>query len=221
MPDEDNVWRIGFVDAPLSFKPVERRSWDHRYDDARREFGSLYCTDRSLTALREVLQDLRPNAKARAEYIDLFGSDDGLPRKAVTWTWRTRNVLAAATLSVDADDFADLGSAASRAQIERDHSTVLAEHGVGHLDVTDATRRDRRFTQALSRALFDSGAAGVRFVSNLDAGTCYALFEGRAELFPHEAFGEPTPLTEDVEELLQVCDEWGLPLEDRPDEADD
>src|SRR5438309_2318830 len=67
--------------------------------------------------------------------------------------------------------------------------------------------RDRVVTQTSSRALFEEGVAGIRFRSNLDDGPCAALFEGRARLDPR---GEPASLTEDVEELLQVCGEYGL-----------
>lgn len=216
MQDDETVWRVGYFEAPLAFKPEERRSWDHRYDDSQREFGSLYGTKDPLTAIREVLQDLRPNAKAISEYVALFGSDEGLPRTAVTWAWRSQNVLAPATLSAELAEFADLQSAASRAQIERDHAGVLTEHGVTHLDVTDTTSRDRRFTQALARALFDAGAVGVQFRSNLDGGACLALFESRAELYPNDERGDPVPLTEDVPALLQVCEEWGLAVEPEP-----
>lgn len=218
MPDDETVWRVGYFEAPLAFKPEERRSWDHRYDDSRREFGSLYCAQDPLTAFREVLQELRPNAKAIAEYVALFGSDEDLPRNAVSWAWRSQNVLARATLSAELTEFADLQSAASRAQIERDQADVLTEHGVTHLDVTDTTSKDRRFTQALARALFDAGAVGVRFASNLDGGSCLALFEGRAELYPNDEHGDAVLLAEDVPAMLQVCEEWNLAIEAQPGE---
>ena len=64
-------------------------------------------------------------------------------------------------------------------------------------------------TQTISRALFEEGAAGVRFRSNLDDQPCAALFEGRARLEPR---GKAVPLRADVEELLQVCAEYGLVL---------
>ena len=67
----------------------------------------------------------------------------------------------------------------------------------------------RPVTQAISRSLYDEGAAGVRFRSNLDDQPCTALFEGRGRLEPA---GAPIPLTRDVPELLQVCAEYSLVL---------
>src|SRR2546427_8415790 len=82
-----------------------------------------------------------------------------------------------------------------------------------HLDISQVRSRDRVVTQTISRALFEEGAAGIRFRSNLDDGPCAALFEGRARLEPR---GEPVSLTEDVEELLQVARGYGLVLRRGP-----
>jgi hypothetical protein len=67
----------------------------------------------------------------------------------------------------------------------------------------------RIITQKISRLLFDEGAAGIVYRSNLDDGRCVALFETRAHL---EAVGTAKPLVHAIPELLQVCDEFNLIL---------
>ena len=47
----------------------------HRWDDPKREYRTLYCAEQQLTCLREVLADLRPNTKAIAELRKLFGDN--------------------------------------------------------------------------------------------------------------------------------------------------
>ena len=74
-----------------------------------------------------------------------------------------------------------------------------------HLNISEVRSRTRPVTQAISRTLYEDGAAGVRFRSNLDDHPCTALFEGRSHLEPT---GVPIVLTRDVPELLRVCAEY-------------
>ncbi len=78
-----------------------------------------------------------------------------------------------------------------------------------HLDISEVRSRTRPLTQAISRALYEEGAAGIGFRSNLDDRPCTVLFEGRARLAPA---GAAIRLTQDVPELLQVCAEYSLVL---------
>ena len=55
-------WRVGHISDPIGFIPRERCSWNHRFDDSKRRFRTLYCAIRPETALREVLADLRRNS---------------------------------------------------------------------------------------------------------------------------------------------------------------
>jgi hypothetical protein len=52
--------------------------WNHRFDDPRREYRTIYAADKKETCLREVLADLRPDKKAVAEFKKLFGDDDAV-----------------------------------------------------------------------------------------------------------------------------------------------
>ena len=39
------VWRLGHAAAPLAYVPRELCSWNHRFDDPRREYRTLYSAD--------------------------------------------------------------------------------------------------------------------------------------------------------------------------------
>jgi hypothetical protein len=95
-------------------------------------------------------------------------------------------------------------------RLERDHADLLAKHGMRHLDMGQSHSGNRIVTQTIVRSLYDQGAAGVIFGSQLDDQPCLALFEGRARL---ETDGSPIPLTDDIPALMQVCDAYKLPLE--------
>lgn len=122
-PELGRVWRVGLAADPLGFVPVERRSYNNRFDDLSKRFGTLYCALLAETALREVLADLRPNAAAIARYIKIHGpaAAADIPAAPVTARWRRRHVLAPALLQLDGSvlDLTDVdqrprGRAASR-----------------------------------------------------------------------------------------------------------
>jgi RES domain len=164
-----------------------------------------------LTCLREVLADLRPNAKAIAELKELFGADSPALRGVgeVAAEWREAHLLCPA-LAVSTQQFCDLDAEVElRQELEHELALLLAMHDMDHLDIAQVRSRDRIVTQTVSRELYERRYAGVRFGSNLDDRPCYALFEGRAEL---EGNGDPLELTPTLVPLRQVCDEFGLTL---------
>jgi hypothetical protein len=159
-----------------------------------------------------VLCDLRPDTAVLAEIRELFGRDAGLEAAAgaVTEEWRAERVLAPATMGADGE-VVDVDEPAVRGELEREHAALLAAHDMQHLDVSEIRSRTRAVTQAIARALYEDGAAGVRFGSNLDDLPCFALFEARGRL--HAIAGEPPlELTPELAILRQVCDEYGLTL---------
>lgn len=192
--------------------PLAHCGWQNRWDDPRRAYRTLYCADEAITCLREVLADLRPNTGVLAEIEDLFGPDAGLRAAAgaVTAEWRAERVLAPAGMEADGE-LVDVDDPATRARLEREHAALLAAHGMEHLDVSEIRSRTRAVTQAIGRALYERGAPGVHFGSNLDDQPCYALFEARGRLHPLP--DEPAlELTTDLAILRTVCDEYGLAL---------
>lgn len=202
------MWRLGPAYDPLGFKPRHLYRWTNRFDDADREYRTLYAAYERITCLREILQDFRPNTKAVAEFRSLFPTAAQPPAGLVGPEWRDRHVLIEAD-AVTTGPIVDLRRVRERARLEREHAALLAASGMEHLDLSDITSRRRPVTQRIGRSLYDRGAAGVRFPSNPGDGTCLALFEGRGRL---DAAAPPQPLGEDDPDLLQVCGEFNLAL---------
>jgi hypothetical protein len=205
------VWRLGHRDGPLDFIPLELCSWQNRWDDPRRAYRTLYAARDAITCLREVLADLRPDTTMLAELRELFGRDAGLEAAAgtVPEEFRRERVLAPAAMVLDGE-LVDVDAPGTRAGLEREHAAMLAEHGMRHLDVAEVRSRTRVVTQHIGRTLYEQGAAAIAFGSNLDDRPCYAVFEARGHLEPGDA--APLELTDDLPELVAVCDEYGLRL---------
>jgi hypothetical protein len=161
-----------------------------------------------------VLADLRPDTTMLAELHDLFGPDMALAAAAgtVSAEFRRERVLAAADMVLDGE-LVDIDDPATRAELEREHAAMLAEHGLAHLDITEVRSRTRVVTQRMGRALYERGAAAIRFGSNLDNQPCYAVFEARGRLEPRGT-AAPLELTAELPELIAVCHEYGLRLAD-------
>jgi hypothetical protein len=161
------------------------------------------------------LADLRPNTNVRADFAR-FQLDQGyepselfVPAREVTQAWRQKHALVQVCLRCDGP-LADLDDVKLRNQLEATHYELLLSYGMEHLDIAQVRSKTRPLTQAIGRELYDQGAAGLLFRSNLDARQCVVLFEGRGSLIRTD---EPQiELTEDIGELQQVCSEFGLIL---------
>ncbi|MDA0140315.1 RES family NAD+ phosphorylase [Solirubrobacter deserti] len=209
------MWRVGHADAPLDYTPYEFCSWQHRFDDPMREYRTIYGSEHKLTALREVLADLRPNVKARADFAQ-FQLAQGVPvealrvpGRAVTAAWRRSHQLAPARVEHEGE-LVDIDDPALREKLATRHARLLAEHGMTQLNISEIRSKIRVVSQTIARDLYMRGAAGIWFRSNLDDGPCIALMEGRARF---AADGEPLPLTEPLPELGRVCEEYNLALD--------
>jgi hypothetical protein len=163
--------------------------------------------------LREVLDPFHPDLEILQALKDLNG---GIVPAAgrVGWKWREKNVLAPAYLEVSFGELVRLDDLAVRSQLELDYVDFLVEHKVKRLDNSTLRSKERRVvTQKLAEALFDRGAAGIVYRSNMDDHLCVALFEGRARL---ASAGDPQALNEPARELGRVCKELGLTLSRHP-----
>lgn len=201
---------MGHISGPLDFPPWAVLNWRNRFDHPDKVFRTLYCAEQRQTAFREVLADFRPNAKARAEYRDLCGDD--LPPPRITAAWRATKVLAQGTLEILKGDLVDIDDSTLRQQFAHLHADVLARRGMDHFDIAQVRGKDRTITQMLTRFLVDQGAAGIVYGSNLDDRPCAALFETRSLLVPVPGF-HPEPLTSSHPDLVTICDEFGLILD--------
>jgi hypothetical protein len=206
------LWRVAHYNDPLEFAPHDRCSWGHRFDDVHRRYRTLYCATTPETALREVLADLRPNAAVIAKHLKVYGAaaTSSLPKAAITEKWRQDNVLVPCTMTYDGR-LLDLTDANDRREIELRHAEHLAKYDMPHLDMHEITTRRRIVTQTIGTDAYDNlDVAAVRFASSRDGGTCFALFENRAELEQAEppiALTDPPP-----QPLVTVAADWGLHL---------
>ena len=208
------MWRVGYVSGPLVFHP--RPCFEHRFDDPGHNFRTLYCAEQRITALREALAFLRPRPHTLEEVeeslslLPLSGElrqDTGLISRA----WLLNHLLVPARLEFLSGDLVDLDNVELRHQLETRYAKLLREHGFAHLNISELRSTNRIVTQTIGRGLFDEGAAGVIFGSNLDDNRCLALFEGRCRLTPD---GPAESLINPFPELLQVCREWDLAIEE-------
>lgn len=207
---------VGHISDPIGFIPWERCSWNHRFDDSKRRFRTLYCAIRPETALREVLADLRRNTHEVARYLEAFGEEAraDLPAEEISADWRQQNVLASCRIDSDGE-ILELTDTAVRHDVERRHAALFAAYGMAHLDIPQVTLQRRAVTRAIATDAYDElGCAGIRFPSRLDGLPCYALFEGRARL---QAAGPPIALTDPPPHALEnVAAGWGLILQPEP-----
>jgi hypothetical protein len=208
-------WRVGYHRDPLDFVPWDLCSWENRFDDPEREYRTLYCAEKKLTALREVLAPLRPNASVRTDFA-AFQLEQGyepdelyLPAREARPVWREQHVLVRADLQ-RAGPLVDMDDVALRDRLEQTHAELLLRHGMDHLDISEIRSKTRAVTQAISRDLYEQGASGLLFRSAIDDEQCLVVFEERGWL---EDAQEPwIELSDDVDELRQVCSEFGLLL---------
>lgn len=61
---QSTLWRVGYHLDPTAFTPRDLYGYNHRFDDAQRQFRTLYLAEQPETALREGLADFRPKSSA-------------------------------------------------------------------------------------------------------------------------------------------------------------
>ena len=204
------VWRVGYFASPCDFTPHHLCGWNHRFDDPRREYRTIYAADKKETCLREVLADLRPDKKAVAEFKKLFGDDDSVECAGrVTRVWREKHVLVQVKINITSGEMADIESGPILADLSERLERELTTRKLKRLDAARIRSQDRGLTRAASRLLHDDGHAGIDFRSRLDKVPCHALFEGRARL---DQEGAAISLSGRFPELLSVCAEYSLKL---------
>ncbi len=201
------MWRIGHWSGPLDLAPSKLYGWVNRFDDSRRRFRSLYCSDSRHTAFREMLADFRADAKALLDFERIFGGSARISARKVPAAWRREKRLAPCDIKIASGTMVDLEDVDLRKQVEKAIATTLVKHGFPHLDLGQVGGDNREVTQEATAVLYDLGFAGVTFRSKLDAQACHALFEGRASLI---STGNELPLCDDVPEFLNVCAEFDL-----------
>ncbi len=204
------VWRVGYIASACEFTPRALCGWNHRFDDPKREYRTVYAADKKETCLREVLADLRPDTKTLRDFEKLFGDDSAVADAGkVTVAWRAKHVLVHADIVLTSGRMTDIEAAATLARLSSSLGQELSARGLKRVDAAAVRSRDRGLTRAASRILYDAGSAGIDFRSRLDGVRCHALFEGRSYL---RQCGVVIELRGEVPELATVCAEYGLSL---------
>jgi hypothetical protein len=101
-PAHRSYWRIGHRGDPLGFVPPEICEYNHRFDDLRHCFRTVYIAELAETSLRETLADFRPKLSTIRFFQREMGAAAGtdLPAWPITAAWRREHVLAPLRLKV-------------------------------------------------------------------------------------------------------------------------
>jgi RES domain len=183
------VWRVGYHVAPLDFPPREHCAWNHRFDDPHEEHRTLYCAEQASTCLREVLADLRPDTKARAEYAQLQANQGKPPQelhrpaREVSLEWRELHAPARATVEREGN-LGNLTDSGVREELANRHAELLDAYDMPYLDISQVTAENRIVTQTISRDLNETGAVGILFHSNRDGHAAWRLWRVVHNLCP-------------------------------------
>jgi hypothetical protein len=222
---DDWIYRVAREPDPWRWPDWNYAHEDHtfgnRFDDPRGEYRVLYASSRREGAFAETLARFRVDLHVAAELqaIDGDPEDDAcgepLAGGVVPMEWIETRLLGTAR---HAGAFVDLGHSDSLAHLRTALADRVLHHGLDELDAGAIRgRAPRRFTQEISRYLFEHGRderdapiAGVRYRSRLgDDLVNWAIFEPNE---PSEAKSEP--IDRDDDEALRVVLErfalrWG------------
>ena len=151
---------------------------------------------------------MRPDTRAIADFKSLFGVSP--VAGIVTTQWRANRRIARARVEGPENLFVDLEDLNVRRALEEKYASLLAAHGMRHLDISELRSTQRVVTQTIALELYVAGKAGVVYGSTLDNERCIAVFEGRSTL---TRYGSPQTLDADDEDLLAVCKAWTIEIE--------
>jgi uncharacterized protein (TIGR03382 family) len=193
-------------------------TFGNRYDDPEGQYRVLYASTERETTFRECLARYRPDPAIAAAQISTAGDEDApvtLPAGVVPAAWLARRRMGTAEL---VRTFCDIGHADSLAHLRKQLAPRLVHYRFDDLDAGDIrARAPRRFTQEISRYVFErttagDGAAfaGIRYGSRLgDNLTNWAIFEPNE---PHviESGNEIDPEDPDLRATLEA---YGLVLQ--------
>jgi hypothetical protein len=212
----ESVYRIGR--APDAWAWPDWRhagdgTFDNRYDDPQGQYRVLYASSQRMGAFLETLARFRPDPALLAEPITGDPRDAGYPARVaglVPRAWAQGRRLGTARLT---GPFCDIGHSASLALLRSSLANRLVHYGLEDLDAGDLRMRaPRRFTQELSRFVYEASRdgerafEGIRYRSRLgDEIDNWAIFEP-AQLHEHvsEMIGP------DDTDLLAVAERFGL-----------
>lgn len=188
------VWCVHQNPAALPSLPEEGETPPNRFDDPQRKYRVRYFATNKRGAFLEVLARFRADPETQARLGAVKSVDEKREPKltpgSVPKGFLRALKEATAELVHPKSEFVDLSAPETRATLNKHPEVRQALKGLGPgksgsaVELDDATlklggRRGRPVTQAVSRVVFDeSSAAGIRYVSRLDAAEpCWAIFD--------------------------------------------
>ncbi|MBV9322862.1 MAG: RES family NAD+ phosphorylase [Chloroflexi bacterium] len=182
-------------------------TFGNRWDDPDGIYRVLYACSQRVGAFVETLARFRPDLEVVAGLLEIDGSDDGSPPGAVPRSWLDTRACGEATVE---GVFADVGEARSLTVLRIALAVRALYYGLADLDgATIRVSAPRRFTQEISRFVYESDDAGKRFT-----GIRYLSRLGNQ--FVNWAIFEPPP---DIDSPLQTMSSDAIQAED-PDLAE-
>jgi hypothetical protein len=188
-------------------------SFENRFDDPRDleegRYRTLYVAADRRTAIAETLQAFRRGVRV-TELLATLGPPEEGDRPRVGASWRQDRALAAGELELLGEEPVDVADLTVRQEIERNHELLLAFYGIRHFDFSEMTSKQRALTQHIAVDYYQRGVSGIVYPSSVTGEPCLALFEGLARLEP---MGGAESLCNDIPELVELADVWGIELE--------
>lgn len=200
---------MGHVDGPLELVPHKYCSWGHRFDhpDPANSpvYRTLYCADERATCFGELFDRFSPSMETAKELLAAYGEAPD-PVTELEVEYLSDKSIAQGRVRIHSGDLVDLDDPGIRKWLERHKWDLFREHRVKRFDISAARSRRRPMTKEIGRFLYQEGAAGIIYGSNVDNQRCFALFEGRAELEPLTEKEPLAGLLDEIEPVLRKLD---------------
>jgi hypothetical protein len=136
-------------------------TFGNRWDDPAGIYRVLYACSQRVGAFVETLARFRPDLKVVAGLAEIDGPDDGSPAGVVPWSWLDTRTCGEATVE---GAFADVGEAGSLTVLRTALAARALHYGLADIDgATIRVSAPRRFTQEISRFVYESNDSGRRF----------------------------------------------------------
>ncbi len=203
------VYRVGHARNPWSLPDWKYGPFDGRWDDPRATYRVRYVAFERFGAFVERIVRYRFSLEV-LESLD--ASAGPVPVQGLPDDWFETNTVGTAIVDYPSDNgLIDLATAEGMAAA---HAAIAAASRASSHRLTDydastlLSGNPRRFTQELSRYVYDAGFAGIVYRSRFAPDEfCVALFEGRHEVRDDDA----REIMRDDADLRQACDLHHLP----------
>ncbi|HEY8746007.1 MAG TPA: RES family NAD+ phosphorylase [Chloroflexota bacterium] len=182
------LYRLGYAPNPLAWPPHSVRGRG-RFDDPRRRFGVLYCSEQRRACFIEALAALRPELPVLSA-LPVGAQLLPVPRRSLPFGWRAVRRIGRFRLP-PGQRWLDLRVVQTREALRQVFASSVLAIGLSDLEGATVRGPQRQLTQAIAGWAFDQGYHGLVYTSRFDdRWTCWAVFEA-ATTVPN---GQPRPI---------------------------